>query len=98
MYKIRLISYSQNTVAVQVYTIENRKRKIVRHIGTAKNEEEKAKLIQLAYDFIEKISSNPFCLKIKIPVKSLTFHRRNLLVFTTLFSTIYFTGYLSILD
>jgi len=60
MYKIRLISYSQNTVAVQVYTIENRKRKIVRHIGTARNEEEKTKLIQLAYDFIEKISQQSF--------------------------------------
>ncbi len=60
MYKIRLISYSQNTVAVQVYTIENRKRKIIRHIGTAKNEEEKTKLIQLAYDFIEKISQQSF--------------------------------------
>ena len=60
MYKIRLISYSQNTVAIQVYTIENRKRKIVRHIGTAKNEEEKTKLIQLAYNFIEKISQQSF--------------------------------------
>lgn len=60
MYKIRLISYSQNTVAVQVYIIENRKRKIVRHIGTAKNEEEKSKLIKLAYNFIEKISKQSF--------------------------------------
>jgi len=60
MYKIRVISYSQNTVSVQVYTIENRKRKIIRHVGTAKNEVEKEKLIQLAYDFIEKVSKQSF--------------------------------------
>ena len=47
MYKIRVISYSQNTVSVQVYTIENRKRKIIRHVSTAKNEVEKEKLIPI---------------------------------------------------
>ncbi|MCC7454929.1 MAG: IS1634 family transposase [Crocinitomix sp.] len=56
MYKIREIKYSLNTVSIQVYRIENRKRKIIRHIGTASNEEEKINLIQLANDFIKKIS------------------------------------------
>ena len=56
MYKIRQIKYSTNSVSIQVYTIENRKRVIVRHIGTAQSEEEKADLISLANDFIEKVS------------------------------------------
>ena len=57
MYKIRQIKYSPNSVSVQVYKIENRQRVIVRHIGTARNEQEKADLISLANDFIEKVSS-----------------------------------------
>lgn len=57
MYKIRLIKYSPNSVSVQVYKIENRQRVVVRHIGTARNEQEKADLISLANDFIEKVSS-----------------------------------------
>ena len=56
MYKIREITYSSNTVSIQVYRIENRKRKIIRHIGTASNEQEKINLIHLANDFIRKIS------------------------------------------
>ena len=56
MYKIREIKYSSNTVSIQVYRIENRKRKIIRHIGTATNEQEKLNLIHLANDFITKIS------------------------------------------
>jgi hypothetical protein len=56
MYKIRKIKYSENSVSIQVYKIENRKRVIVRHIGTARTEEEKAALITLANDFIDKIS------------------------------------------
>jgi len=56
MYKIREIKYSLNTVSIQVYRIENRKRKIIRHIGTASNEQEKINLIHLANDFIKKIS------------------------------------------
>ena len=56
MYRIRQIKYSTNSVSIQVYTIENRKRVIVRHIGTAQSEEEKADLISLANDFIEKVS------------------------------------------
>ncbi len=35
MYKIRQISYASNSVPIQVYKIENRKRVIVKHIGTA---------------------------------------------------------------
>lgn len=56
MYKIRKIKYSANSVSIQVYRIENRKRVIVRHIGTARNEEEQSSLLILAHDFIEKIS------------------------------------------
>jgi len=56
MYKIREIKYTTNSVSVQVYKIENRKRVIVRHIGTARNEQEKSDLLLLANDFIEKIS------------------------------------------
>ena len=55
MYKIREIKYSSNTVSIQVYRIENRKRKIIRHIGTATNEQEKINLIHLANDFIKKM-------------------------------------------
>lgn len=56
MYKIRQIKYSANSVSIQVYKIENRKRIIIRHIGTALNEQEKSDLLTLAHDFIEKIS------------------------------------------
>lgn len=56
MYKIRQIKYSANSVSIQVYKIENRKRVIIRHIGTACNEQEKSDLVTLAHDFIEKIS------------------------------------------
>jgi Transposase DDE domain len=60
MYKIRQIKYSANSVSIQVYKIENRRRIIVRHIGTAKNEQEKADLLTLANEFIEKISKQFF--------------------------------------
>lgn len=56
MYKIRQIKYSANSVSVQVYKIENRKRVIVRHVGTARNEQEKSDLLILANDFIKKAS------------------------------------------
>jgi len=56
MYKIRQIRYSANSTSIQVYKIENRKRVIVRHIGTARNEQEKSDLLSLAYDYIEKIT------------------------------------------
>lgn len=56
MYKIREIKYSSNSVSIQVYRIENRKRKIIRHIGTASNDQERLSLINLANDFISKIS------------------------------------------
>ena len=56
MYKIRQIKYSEHSISIQVYKIENRKRKIVRHIGTARNEQEKEDLISLARDFIKNIS------------------------------------------
>lgn len=57
MYKIRKIKYSSSSVSIQVYKIENRKRVIVRHIGTARNEQEQSDLLTLAHDFIEKISA-----------------------------------------
>lgn len=56
MYKIRQVKYAINSVSIQVYKIENRKRVIVRHIGTARNEQEKSDLLILANDFIEKAS------------------------------------------
>lgn len=56
MYKIRTVKYSEQSVSVQVYIIENRKRKIIKHIGTARSEDEKANLIVLAQDFIQKLS------------------------------------------
>ena len=56
MYKIRQIKYSKNSTSIQVYKIENRKRIIVRHIGTARNEEENINLLALANDFIENAS------------------------------------------
>lgn len=56
MYKIREVSYSSKSTSVQVYKIVDRKRVIVRHIGTARSEKEKSDLIALAYEFIEKIS------------------------------------------
>lgn len=56
MYKIRQIKYSSNSVSIQVYQIINRKRVIIRHIGTARNDQEKADLIVLAQDFIKKVS------------------------------------------
>lgn len=56
MYKIRQVKYTTNSVSIQVYRIENRKRIIVRHIGTARNDQEKIDLLSLANDFIEKAS------------------------------------------
>lgn len=60
MYKIREISYASNSVSIQVYQILNRKRVIVRHIGTARNDQEKADLVSLAHDFIKKASKQLF--------------------------------------
>lgn len=56
MYKIRQIKYSTDSVSIQVYKIVNRKRVIVRHIGTAHNGQQKADLLFLANDFIKKMS------------------------------------------
>lgn len=60
MYKIRKIQYSEGSTSVQVYKIENRKRIIVRHIGTARTAEELSDLMALANDFIQKISKQLF--------------------------------------
>lgn len=56
MYKIRQIKYAANSISIQVYKIENRKRVIVRHIGTARNKQEQSDLLTLANNFIEKVS------------------------------------------
>ena len=56
MYKIRAISYSSSSISIQVYKIVNRKRVIIRHIGTARNDQEKTYLLSLADDFINKAS------------------------------------------
>lgn len=56
MYKIRQIRYAANSVSIQVYKIEDRKRIIVRHIGTARSQQEKTDLLLLANDFIKKVS------------------------------------------
>lgn len=53
MLKIRQIKYSKGSTSVQVYKIENRKRVILRHIGTARTENDLKNLNTLANDFIE---------------------------------------------
>jgi transposase len=65
MYRVREIKYSENSVSIQVYKIEKRKRVIIRHIGTARNEQEKRDLLALANDFIEKASKQFFLFKDK---------------------------------
>ena len=59
MYKIRQIKYAASSVSIQVYKIENRKRVIVRHIGTARDEQQKSDLLSLANDFIDRMSRQP---------------------------------------
>ena len=54
MYKIRQIKYTANSVSIQVYKIENRKRVIVCHLGTARTDQEKLDLLTKAKQFIEK--------------------------------------------
>lgn len=56
MYKIRQIKYSSKSVSIQVYKIVNRKRVVVKHIGTSRSEEERLGLISLAQEVIEKLS------------------------------------------
>ena len=63
MYRIREVKYSASSVSIQVYKIEKRKRVIMRHIGTARNEQEKRDLLTLANDFIEKASKQFFLFK-----------------------------------
>ena len=53
MYKIRQISYAKNSISIEVYKIENRKRVIVKHIGTAKTDAERDDMLSLAKDFIK---------------------------------------------
>lgn len=60
MYKIRQIKFAASSTSVQVYKIENRKRVIVRHIGTARTPEGLNNLIVLANDFIKRITSQLF--------------------------------------
>lgn len=56
MYKIRQISYARNSVSVQVYKIENRRRVIVKHIGTARTDSQRDELLKLAQGFIRNLT------------------------------------------
>jgi hypothetical protein len=85
MYKIRQIKYSANSVSIQVYKIENRKRVVVRHIGTARNEQEQSGLLALANDFIEKISKQLFLYGREQSGNLLYINQLNSSEFTTLF-------------
>ena len=67
IYKIRQIKYAAHSVSIQVYKIENRKRIILRHIGTAHSEQEKNDLLVVANDFIAKISKQLPLLKDENP-------------------------------
>lgn len=57
MYKIRQIKYSSKSISIQVYKIQDRKRIIVKHIGTARTEQEKSNLLLLARKFIDNSSN-----------------------------------------
>ena len=56
MHIIRQVQYSADSVSIQVYKIENLKRNIVKHIGTARNEQEESELLQIAGQYIQKQS------------------------------------------
>ncbi len=55
MLEVREIKYSEGSNSIQIYKIKNRKRVIVRHIGTARSGQKLRDLIVLTNDFIEKI-------------------------------------------
>lgn len=52
MLKVREITTASGKTGIQVVKRKNQKTCIVKHIGSAKNSEEKKKLIELAYSFI----------------------------------------------
>ena len=92
MYKIRQIKYSANSVSVQVYKIENRKRVVVRHIGTARNELEKANLLILANDFISKLLKQLFLFESKSQLGSIFYFNQTEFIgvyYTFLYDLIY---------
>lgn len=92
MYKIRQIKYSANSVSVQVYKIENRKRVVVRHIGTALNELEKANLLIVANDFISKLSKQLFLFESKSQSDSIFYFNQTEFIgvyYTFLYDLIY---------
>jgi transposase len=60
VYKIRQIKYAAGSTSVQVYKIENRKRVILRHIGTARTSTELSDLLTLANDFIKTATMQLF--------------------------------------
>ncbi|UKJ06537.1 IS1634 family transposase [Solitalea lacus] len=60
MYKIRQIQYAAGSTSVQIYKIENRKRVILRHIGTARSPDELAGLLTLANDYIKTVTKQLF--------------------------------------
>jgi hypothetical protein len=52
VFKIRKVTTASGKTAIQVVRYENQKTFIIKHIGSAANEEEKKKLINLAHNFI----------------------------------------------
>lgn len=56
MYKIRDVKMVSGSVSVQVYKIVDRKRKVVKHIGTAHNDQGKNDLHSLANEYILQVS------------------------------------------
>ncbi len=56
MYKIRIVETGSGASAVQVIRYQNRKRIVVKHIGSARNAEELLTLKQLAQNVIEEVS------------------------------------------
>ena len=56
MYKIRNVKMTSGSFSVQVYKIVDRKRKVVKHIGTAHTEQEKNDLQTVANEYILQIS------------------------------------------
>ncbi len=75
MYKIRQIKYTSNSVSIQVYKIENRKRVIVKHIGTARNEKEKTDLLKIAKHYIQQLSKQVRMFEENAPAHLVNIHQ-----------------------
>ena len=53
-YRVRRVKTASNKIAVQVYIIENRKRKILKHIGSSNDEKELTSLLDQANNWIQE--------------------------------------------